>query len=253
VAPDYEKEADMKRRLTLIAAGVAALTLLALGGTALGGDQKSEATSQPVRLAAATLIIEVNATDGDAGLQFFLDGEPWNSMTISDPSGNVVVDVDAEGRLKDWGLTELFSESNEPPFSEVPLAEFKERFPEGKYTFVGETIEGERLVGTARLSHDIPDGPRITSPADGATVNRDGVVARWKSPPEPPGIDIVGYRVIATQEDPLRVYQVELPAAARSVPIPAAFLQSGTEYELEIQAIEESGNSTFNTSTFFVK
>jgi len=74
-----------------------------------------------------------------------------------------------------------------------------------------------------------------------------------KTPPEPPGIDIVGYRVIATREDPLRVYQVELPASARSVPIPAAFLQSGTEYELEIQAIEESGNWTFSTSTFFVK
>jgi hypothetical protein len=253
VAADHEKEADMKRRPTLITAGLAALALLALGATALGGDRPSEAASQPVRLAAATLIIEVNATDGDAGLQFFLDGEPWNSMTISDPRGRVAVDVDAEGRLKDWGLTELFSESNEPPFSEVPLAEFKARFPEGRYTFVGETIEGEQLVGSARLSHDIPDGPRITAPADGAEVSRDGVVARWKAPPEPPGIDIVGYRVIATREDPLRVYQVELPASARSVPIPAAFLQSGTEYELEIQAIEESGNWTFNTSFFFVK
>jgi hypothetical protein len=84
-------------------------------------------------------------------------------------------------------------------------------------------------------------------------VNRDGVVARWKAPPEPPGIDIIGYRVIATRENPLRVYQVEPPASARSVPIPAAFLQSGTEYELEIQAIEESGNWTFNTSFFIVK
>jgi hypothetical protein len=62
----------------------------------------------------------------------------------------------------------------------------------------------------------------------------------------------VGYRVIATREDPLRVYQVELPASARSVPIPAAFLQN-TAYELEIQAIEESGNWTFTTSTFFVR
>ncbi len=104
------------------------------------------------------------------GLQFFLDGEPWRSMTISDPTGRVIVDVDAEGRLKDWGLTELFSESNEPPFDEVPLAEFKERFPEGIYKFVGTTIEGERLVGKARLSHDIPNGPEITSPADGAEV-----------------------------------------------------------------------------------
>jgi hypothetical protein len=243
----------MKRRLTLIAAGVAGLALLALGGTMLGRGQASEAASQPVRLAAATLIIEVNETDGDAGLQFFLDGEPWRSMTISDPSGRVVIDVDAEGRLRDWGLTELFSESNEPPFAEVPLAEFLARFPAGRYSFNGETIEGERLVGTARLSHDIPEGPEITSPEDGATVNRDGVVASWNAPPEPPGIDIVGYRVIATQEDPRRIYQVELPASARSVPIPAAFLQSGTEYELEIQAIEESGNWTFNTSTFFAQ
>ena len=243
----------MRRRPTLIAAGVAALALLALGGTALGRSQTSEAAGKPIPLAAATLIIEVNGTAGDAGLQFFLDGEPWRSMTISDPTGRVIVDVDAEGRLKNWGLTELFSESNEPPFTEVPLAEFKARFPEGRYTFVGETIEGEKLAGTARLSHDIPKGPEITAPADGATVSRDDVVARWQAPPEPPGIDIVGYRVIATREDPLRVYQVELPASARKVPIPAAFLQSDTEYELEIQAIEESGNWTFNTSFFVVK
>ena len=148
-----------------------ALVLAGAGSTALGQGQTSEAARQPVRLAAATLIIEVNGTDGDAGLQFFLDGDPWNSMKISDPNGKVVADVDAEGRLKNWGLTELFSESNEPPFSEVPLAEFKARFPEGKYTFVGETIEGEKLVGTARLSHDIP---------------------RWQAPPEPAGIDISG-------------------------------------------------------------
>ncbi len=243
----------MRRRPTLIAAGVGALALFALGGITLGRGQASEAASQPGRLAAATLIIEVNETDGDAGLQFFVDGDPWRSMTISDPKGRVVVDVDATGRLKKWGLTELFSESNEPPFSEVPLAEFKRRFPEGKYRFVAETIEGKKLVGTARLSHDIPEGPEITSPAEDARVSRHGRVARWKAPPEPRGIDIVGYRVIATREDPLRVYQVELPASARSVRIPSAFLEPRTEYELEIQAIEESGNWTFTTSMFFVK
>jgi hypothetical protein len=179
----------MKRRPTLIAAGVTALALVGVGGAGLGHDQTSEAAGKPIPLAAATLIIEVNGTDGDAGLQFFLDGEPWNSMTISDPTGDVVVDVDAEGRLKDWGLTELFSESNEPPFTEVPLADFKARFPAGKYTFVGETIEGEKLVGTARLSHDIPVEPEITSPADGASVGRENVVARWTPAAQPAGID----------------------------------------------------------------
>lgn len=243
----------MKRRLVPIAAGVTVVALLALGGTALGRGQASQAAGKPIPLDAATLIIEVNGTAGDAGLQFFLDGEPWNSMRITDPKGRVILDMDAKGRLKNWGLTEYFSESNEPPFSEVPLAAFKKRFPEGTYRFVGETIEGKKLVGTARLSHDIPDAPTITSPADGSKVNRSGVVARWKAPAEPPGIDIVGYRVIVTREDPLRAYQVELPGSARKVPIPAAFLQSDTEYELEIQAIEESGNWTFSTSFFSVK
>ena len=242
----------MRRRPKLIALCAGTLALIALTGTALAGDRATTTTSKPMQLDAATLIIEVNGTDGDAGLQFFLDGEPWNSMTISDPNGRVVVDVDARGRLRNWGLTELFSESNEPPFSEVPLAEFKARFPEGTYTFAGETIEGKKLVGTATLSHDIPEGPDITAPDDGASVSRRGVVARWKGPPEPPGIDIVGYRVIATRDDEQRIYTVELPASVKHVPIPAVFLESGHEYELEIQAIEESGNWTFSTSAFSV-
>jgi hypothetical protein len=241
----------MKRRPVQIVAGVAALALLALGGTALGREHASEGASKPIRLAAATVIVEVDATAGDAGLQFFLDGEPWRSMTISGPNGRTLLAIDAEGRLKGWGLTELFSETNEPPFDVVPLETFKKRFPEGKYTFVGTTVEGERLVGKARLSHDIPDGPEIISPADGVTVPRTNVVARWVAA-EPPGIEIVGYRVIVTREDPLRVYSVDLPASANRVPIPAEFLESGTEYELEIQAIEESGNQTFTTSTFLV-
>jgi hypothetical protein len=37
------------------------------------------------------------------------------------------------------------------------------------------------------------------------------------------------------------------------VPVPAAFLEPGTEYELEFRAIEESGNQTFRTIFFEVK
>ena len=232
---------------------VGALAVLVVAGTAFAGDQQGKSTAKSIHLDAATMIVEVDATKGDAGVQFFLDGEPWRSMAVSGPNGRTLLELDAEGRLKNWGLTELFAESNEPPFDEVPLDEFKQRFPEGRYTFVGETVEGDKLVGSARLSHDIPDGPEITSPADGETVAQRGVVARWSGPTEPPGIGIVGYRVIVTREDPLRVYSVDLPASARKVPVPAAFLEPGTEYELEIQAIEESGNQTFTTIFFEVE
>ena len=47
----------------------------------------SEAQTAPVELEEAKLIIEVNATDGDAGLQVFLDGEAWRSMEIFSPTG----------------------------------------------------------------------------------------------------------------------------------------------------------------------
>jgi hypothetical protein len=236
-----------------------AIVLLAafslLGGIAAAKsnpDPSAQVAAKPIRLDDATMIIEVNATDGDAGIQAFLDGEAWKSITISDPTGRTVLDVEAKGRLTRFGLTELFSESNEPSFEELPLRRFLRRFPEGSYTFAGTTVEGRRLVGKARLSHDIPDGPRITSPEAGSAVPRDGVVARWNPVAEGGRIDVVGYRAIVEREDPLRVFSVDLPASAGSVTIPSEFLESGVEYKLEVQAIEASGNQTIREISFRV-
>jgi hypothetical protein len=234
-----------------LAAAIALLIAITVARSNSSSD--AQAAAKPIRLAQSTLIVEVNATDGDAGLQVFLDGEPWRSMTMSGPDGQTVLEVEGEGRLKNYGLTELFSESSEPPFTEFPLAEFKKLFPEGKYTFTGETVKGQRLVGEARLSHDIPDGPEITSPEEDATVGRSDVVARWNAVAESGRIDIVGYRVIVTRENPLRVFNADLPASARRMPVPGDFLQSGTEYKLEVQAIEASGNQTLTEIAFKVR
>jgi hypothetical protein len=243
----------MTRRRVHAAAGVTALALLAFGAAAVARDQTSEAASAPIRLADARLIVEINATDGDAGLQVFLDGEPWRSMAISGPDGRTILAVEAEGRLTNFGLTELFSESSEPPFDEFPLARFNALFPEGTYNLAGTTVEGQRLVGRATLTHAFPDGPRIVSPADGATVARDDLVARWKPVTTPAGIRIAGYRAIVTREDPLRVLSVDLRAAVNRVEIPSEFLEPGTEYKLEVQAIEASGNQTLTEIAFRVR
>jgi hypothetical protein len=240
----------MKKQLIVIVVGVATLALLATGGSALG---RGEAAKKPARLKAATLIVEVNATDGDAGLQVFLDHDPWRSMKIAAPNGRAIVAVKAEGRLKAYGLTELFSESSEPAFDVFPLERFKALFPEGRYVFAGETIEGEKVAGSARLSHDIPDGPKITSPVVGARVGRNAVVASWKAVSESGGIDVAGYRAIVTRENPLRIFSADLPASARKVTVPAEFLEPGTEYKLEVQAIEKSGNQTLTEITVRVR
>jgi hypothetical protein len=236
----------MKNLVLCMVVGLAGLTLFVSGGSALGGGDPAK----PVRLKAATLIVEVNETDGDAGLQVFLDGDPWRSIAIVAPNGREIVAVEAEGRLKGYGLTELFSESSEPAFDVFPLEKFKRLFPEGRYSFAGRTIDGRKVTGSARLSHDIPDGPKITSPRNGAMVDRDAVVARWARVAEKSGIDVVGYRAIVTREGPLRVLSVDLPASARKVKVPAEFLERGAEYKLEVQSIEESGNQTLTEITF---
>jgi hypothetical protein len=250
LGPTSRKEKAMERRTSL-----ALLTLLSLlFGIAPANSSPSSlrAASTPVRLEEATMIVEVNATDGDAGLQVFLDGEPWSSMTISAPDGRRILAINTRTRLRNYGLTELFSESSEPSFDEFPLRKFKRLFPEGRYSFVGTTIEGRRLVGRARLSHDIPDGPQITSPVAGSTRAPGRVVAQWNPVPEPTGIDVVGYRAIVERKDPLRVFSADLPASVTGVTIPSEFLQSGTRYKLEVQAIEASGNQTLTEIEFSV-
>jgi hypothetical protein len=207
-----------------------------------------------VRLAEATMIVEVNATDGDAGLQVFLDGEPWRSMSVTGPDGRTILDVTTRERLDGYGLTELFSESSEPPFTVFPLAKFKKLFPAGTYSFAGRTIEGARLSGAARLSHDLPAGPRILAPSDGSKVGRGGVVARWRPGARRAGVDIAAYRAIITQEEPrLRVLSADLPASGRQLEIPQSFFAVAGEYKLEVQAIERNGNQTLTEVSFRVR
>ncbi len=238
----------MRPRTTLIGmTGLLSLLSIVTAGAESGSASKP---SKTVRLDEATMIVEVNATDGDAGLQIFLDGEPWRRMTITAPTGQRIVAVNTRTRLRNYGLTELFTESSEPTFDEFPLNRFKRLFPEGRYRLAGTTIEGDRLVGRARLSHDIPDGPQIMSPANGATLPSGSVVASWNPVAESQGINIVGYRAIVERESPLRVYSADLPASVTSLTIPDEFLEPGTEYKLEVQAIEASGNQTLTEITF---
>jgi hypothetical protein len=234
---------------SLLALVAAAVVVLAVGGAA-----RATESAPAARLAEATMIVEVNATDGDAGLQVFLDGEPWKWMRVTGPDGRTILDVTTKERLDGYGLTELFSESSEPPFDVFPLEKFKQLFPAGRYSFLGRTIEGARLTGAARLSHAIPAGPRIVAPADGSRVGRAGIVGRWAPGAQRSGVDIVAYRAIVTTEAPrLRVFSADLPASARHVEVPRAFLATRGEYKLEVQAIERSGNQTLTEVSFRVR
>ena len=63
------------------------------------------------------------------------------------------------------GLTELFFESAEPTFDELPPEAFFEQFPEGEYEISGRTLEGDKLESTDEFTHLLP------APADGILVS----------------------------------------------------------------------------------
>lgn len=217
----------------------------------IGCNNDGKAQGIQIPFGDTKIIIEFNSTGEDAGIQVFLDGEPWENVKIFSPDGQIF-EVQGSGNLKELGLTELFFESNEPSLDELPLDEFLAMFPEGDYQFEGLTVEGDNLVGTATLTHDIPCGPEILSPAEGAVVNPNNTtVIEWEEVTNKLGpdgecddsseIEIFGYQVIVEREDPLRVFSVDLPASAREVTVPSEFLEPDTEYDFEVLAIEERG------------
>lgn len=205
------------------------------------------------------IIIETNATAGDAGIQIFLDATGWKRLEIFDPNGQKIFDVRASGSVGMTGITELFFESAEPSFEDLPLDQLLARFPQGNYTFKGTTVDGKTLNGNATLKHNIPAGPEIVFPAEGAApLNPNNpVVIDWDPVTDPfPDTDlavkIVAYQVIVerVKPTPLRVFSVEVPAAVTKVTVSPEFLQANAEYIFEVLAIEASGNQTISEGAF---
>ena len=207
------------------------------------------------------IIIEVNATDGDAGIQISLDAPGWQRLEVFDPNGEKIVDVQGSGSVGMQGFTELFTESAEPSFDVQTLDQLFVRFPAGDYTFSGVTVDGKALSGKAKLTHAIPAGPEISSPAEGASLSPNKpVVIDWAPVSTPfPGTDspvtIVGYQVIVdrVKPQPLRVFSVDLPAAVTQVTVSPEFIQANAEYTFEVLAIEAGGNQTISVSSFKTK
>lgn len=232
----------------VIAAALAATS--ASQGSASGDKQKPE----QVPFEAARLIIEFNSTDEDIGVQFFLDVDSWKTVKILNPRGQKIFDAAASANLlRQGGGTELFLESNEPTLDELSLEEFFELFPEGTYRFTGRTPDGDKLIGAAEFTHDIPAGPEIVMPQLPANDECAEdvplpVVIAWNDVTtsiEGEPLDVVRYEVIVGED----IFDVHLEGTM--VTVPAELLEPGTEYEFEVLAIEAGGNQTI-TETCFV-
>ena len=215
----------------------------------------------------AEVRIETNATDGDTGLQLFFDGEPWKRTIVKGPDGRIVFWVTNLGKLRRFGTTENFMESNEPNYEDMSLPEILEFLPAGEYKFFGRTVDNKRLFATSTLTHDLPCGPAGLSPEEEEVLNPDDpVVISWDAvvnkidtssdfgecDDADSDITIIGYEIVVENEstDPTEEFTIKLPADVLQVTLPQEFIIPDSEYKFEILAIEESGNQTITESSF---
>jgi hypothetical protein len=244
-----------------------------LGGAVAGSSEPGlpdvcvQKPRQKVEIATAKLIIENNATDEDLGVHGAFDDEGWSELCVFDPAGRPIAVFDPRNQLNDLTMAGVFFESREPPVSEFSMEDLAAAFPEGNYTLRGKSFDGKVLVGSAKFTHDVPVEPTITAPdlaedpeQPGAPVPRENLVIDWEPVTETTAGDpviITGYEVIVTKEnheDPhgfsRPVYDVHVPAALDALSVPSEFLEPNTVYEVEVLALEESGNQTISVGFF---
>ena len=253
-----KKSNGMKRHMLLLPVFLVAVVALILGATApvswgFGGWGE---------FADAEIFFEENDTDEDLGIQFFLDGEAWKSVTIVSPDWRRMIKVRVHGNTGKIGLTELFSESAEPEFDELPREDFLALFPPGEYRFFGWAVEGEILVGTATLTHNFPAAPTIISPEEDGTLDPENALIEWCS--EDGDAETLRYQVIVEfeQEVTESVFEFSVDVLAEecteedpiSVTVPAEFFESledlDGDYKVEVLAEEASGNKVITEREF---
>ena len=246
--------------MTNVRIASAALAALVVGGGAIllasAPDSVAE-DGEEVELDAAEVFIEWNSTDTDFGIQFFWDGDAWKNMKVKNTKGRPVLKVKNRRNLQDQGLTEGFFESAEPPASELSMLAFLDRFPEGEYEFCGKTLDGCDLVGETEFTHTLPAPPEDLSPEEDDVVSHLGFTASFSevtTDSRGNDLDVELYELVIEKEDDdpiLQVFSVILRPGQTSVFVPAAFLEPGTEYTLEVIVQEESGNRTIAESGAF--
>jgi len=214
------------------------------------------------------LIVEYNATDQDIGVHGAFDDHGWKVLCVFDPNGRLVLKVTPESQLRDLTMAGIFFESREPPASEFSFADLEARFPEGEYAVRAESFDGQILVGSATFTHDVPAAPTIESPqlaadprdAKKAPVPLQDLVVGWKDVTQPVSgepVNITGYEVIVTNEGAgdsngfsQPIYDVHVPPSLNGLRVPVEFLEANTVYELEVLALEASGNQTITVGFF---
>lgn len=218
------------------------------------------AFAQAIPFTKHDLYYELNATDGDVGLHGILDGDSWKTATIRGPGGFTVLRAVPSQASPEFGMTELFFESNEPPLEQRSFAELVALFPPGTYQFFGTTAESNQPMRASDvLATAMPCPPTVQTPKP---ANGD-LSIRWRvnqgrydpdtgvcSASGP--VKVVLIQAFFELENPdtgeARRFSVELPPTARTVEVPDELLLgidfNDFDEKAEVIVVGADGNRT---------
>ena len=156
----------MNRKSTFVTTAMAAAIGLCVGGSA-------SATEPCGDFGECKVLVEINASDGDIGFHFLMDGDDLRRAYMFNPDHRKIFGYTTRRELREQFLTETFAESAEPlcfdPTTDddeenddedfVTLAEFLDRWEPGTYRFFGIGDEWALSYGASKLTFDLPAAP----------------------------------------------------------------------------------------------
>jgi hypothetical protein len=232
--------------------------------------------------AECKVLIEINATDGDIGFHFLVDGDDLVAVKLFDPNKKKLLDEKVKKSLRKQRLTETFGESAEPlcwadPNADpdetiVTLEQFVGRWAAGTYLFKGRNADLEQVAGQTVLTHALPAAPAalafdvntgVISWAAGDSLGQcgsaatlDALVASGVLPVHPKDVQVAAWEVVLTPDigngNPIGklTFSIRVPGsiAAKAVTVPTQYLAAlppDTPVKIEIGAIGTGDNATF--------
>lgn len=229
------------------------------------------------------VLVETNASDGDIGFHFLMDGDDLRTAALFNPGYRKIFAYTTRRELGEQYLTETFAESAEPlcfdPATDddpgnddedfVTLEEFIDRWTAGTYYFFGIGDGWELSFGESELTFNLPAAPADLeyneemddgeiegeiswAPGDDLGECSDGMELL---PMAPGDVPVAAWEVVLEPDvDGILgtySYKVRIPgdAAELEVEVPddyLATLPDNTPVKIEVGAIGFDDNATFS-------
>jgi hypothetical protein len=264
----------MKKKV--VGQGVLGLALGVAVAVATGGN--AEATSPCGGFEECKAFIEINATDGDIGFQFFVDGEGLRRVRLRHQLKRLFAAETLDG-LEEQRLGEISVESDEPSCEDTTLEEFLLRFPARTYIFTGRVDDIRGVVeGVTPLTHELPAAPTsldfdvltgVISWEAGTDLGECGTSAELGAlviggalPVHPEEVEVDAWEIVlepdVDESEPVseQIFTVRVTGDIDplEVTVPADYLASlpdDTPVKIEVGAIGGEHNATFSEEDGF--